>query len=83
MNYAVRLVLLTYFTIFEERILHEISAGIIKYLPAPGKPGCRAQYYDTGQDPGSLKWMQIKTGRFTVIYPRTYGDAGHRLCQVA
>jgi hypothetical protein len=35
-----------------------------------------AQYYNTGQDPASLKWMQIKTGRFTVIYPQTYGDAG-------
>jgi hypothetical protein len=35
-----------------------------------------AQYYDTGQDPASLKWMQIKTGRFTVIYPKSYGDAG-------
>ena len=32
-----------------------------------------AQYYDTGQDPASLKWMQIKTGRFTVIYPERYG----------
>ena len=35
-----------------------------------------AQYYNTGQDPASLKWMQIKTDRFTVIYPKTYGDAG-------
>lgn len=35
-----------------------------------------AQYYNTGQDPASLKWMQIKTGRFTVIYPKSYGDAG-------
>lgn len=35
-----------------------------------------AQYYDTGQDPGSLKWMQIRTGRFTVIYPKTFGPAG-------
>jgi hypothetical protein len=35
-----------------------------------------AQYYNTGQDPGSLKWMQIKTGRFTVIYPKSYGEAG-------
>jgi hypothetical protein len=34
-----------------------------------------AQYYDTGQDPGSLKWMQIKTDKFTVIYPETYGKA--------
>jgi len=35
-----------------------------------------AQYYNTGQDPASLKWMQIKTGRFTVIYPKSYGEAG-------
>ena len=35
-----------------------------------------AQYYDTGQDPASLKWMQIKTGRFTVIYPGNYGTGG-------
>lgn len=34
------------------------------------------QYYDTGQDPASLKWMQIKTDHFTVIYPETYGSGG-------
>jgi hypothetical protein len=35
-----------------------------------------AQYYETGQDPASLKWMQIKTGKFTVIYPEKYGQEG-------
>ncbi|MDP4222936.1 MAG: hypothetical protein Q8868_06445 [Bacteroidota bacterium] len=35
-----------------------------------------AQYYNTGQDPGSLKWLQIKTERFRVIYPGSYGAAG-------
>jgi hypothetical protein len=35
-----------------------------------------AQYYETGQDPASLKWMQIKTGRFNIIYPAKYGDQG-------
>jgi hypothetical protein len=35
-----------------------------------------AQYYDTGQDPASLKWMQIKTDRFTIIYPEKYGEGG-------
>ncbi len=35
-----------------------------------------AQYYDTGEDPASLKWMQIKTDHFTVIYPKTYGSGG-------
>ena len=35
-----------------------------------------AQYYDTGQDPASLKWKQIKTRRFTVIYPEKYDSGG-------
>jgi hypothetical protein len=34
------------------------------------------QYYETGQDPASLRWKQIKTGRFTIIYPETYGEGG-------
>jgi len=34
------------------------------------------QFYETGQDPASLKWMQIKTGRFTVIYPEKYDEGG-------
>jgi hypothetical protein len=37
---------------------------------------CSAQFYDTGQDPASLKWMQIKTKRFAIIYPENYGRAG-------
>jgi hypothetical protein len=35
-----------------------------------------AQYYDTGQEPASVKWMQIKTPHFTVIYPQKYDSAG-------
>lgn len=35
-----------------------------------------SQYYDTGQDPASLKWVQIKTDRFKVIYPEKYGKGG-------
>jgi len=34
------------------------------------------QYYETGQDPASLRWLQIKTDRFRVIYPETYGING-------
>ena len=36
----------------------------------------QAQYYDTGQDPASLRWMQIQTDRFTIIYPEKYGSNG-------
>jgi len=39
-------------------------------------PVLSGQYYDTGQDPASLKWLQIRTGKFRVIYPETYGKAG-------
>lgn len=35
-----------------------------------------AQYYDTGQDPSSIRWKQIKTDRFTIIYPDSYGMEG-------
>lgn len=35
-----------------------------------------AQYYETGQDPSNLKWLQTKTDRFTVIYPEKYGSQG-------
>lgn len=37
-----------------------------------------AQYYETGQDPASLKWLQIKTNRFKVIYPENYGNNGEK-----
>ena len=36
----------------------------------------KAQYYDTGQDPGNLRWLQVKTGKYTVIYPAKYGMEG-------
>jgi len=39
------------------------------------------QYYETGQDPSSLKWKQIKTGRFTVIYPEDYEAGGIAFAQ--
>ena len=35
-----------------------------------------AQYYDTGEDPASIRWLQIKTGKFRVIYPESYGNEG-------
>jgi hypothetical protein len=32
----------------------------------------RCQYFSTGQDPASLKWKQIKTKEFRIIYPDFY-----------
>ncbi len=33
-----------------------------------------AQYYLTGQDPASVKWKQINTGNFQIVYPEEYGN---------
>lgn len=35
-----------------------------------------AQYYNTGQDPSSVRWLRIKTDKFDVIYPESYGEEG-------
>ena len=35
-----------------------------------------AQYYNTGQDPASIKWLQINTEKFKIIYPASYGEEG-------
>jgi hypothetical protein len=34
--------------------------------------GLNAQYYDTGTDPASISWFQIKTDNFRVVFPSLY-----------
>ena len=41
-----------------------------------------AQYYDTGQDPASLKWLQIKTTHFRVIFPEDFGAEATRYARL-
>lgn len=36
--------------------------------------GARAQFYSAGQDPASVKWMQIQTDNFQVIFPEGYEE---------
>ncbi len=40
-----------------------------------------AQYYNTGQDPASLRWEQIKTEHFTVIFPEDFRKQGIRFAK--
>jgi len=37
-----------------------------------------AQFYLTGQDPGQIKWMQIKTPDFRLVYPEVYSSEAKR-----
>ncbi|MCU0408919.1 MAG: hypothetical protein MUD02_08220, partial [Bacteroidales bacterium] len=34
------------------------------------------QYYETGQDPASLKWKQIRSTHFNVIFPESFEKQG-------
>ena len=41
----------------------------------------QAQYFNTGQDPSSLKWRQIITTNFQLIYPDYYENQAQVLAQ--
>jgi len=42
----------------------------------------KAQYFQTGQDPASLKWRQINTENFQIIYPDYYENQAQKLASV-
>ena len=42
----------------------------------------KAQYFQTGQDPASLKWRQINTENFQVIFPDYYEKQAQKLAAI-
>ena len=48
--------------------------------------GCRlslwAQYFSTGTDPGNIKWREIRTENFQLIFPAEYEQNALRLANV-
>jgi hypothetical protein len=56
--------------------MRSLKITIILFLSV--LPALNAQYYDTGEDPASLKWMQIKTDKYSIIYPETFGNEAFR-----
>lgn len=41
-----------------------------------------AQYFQTGQDPSQIKWRQINTTNFQVIYPQEFEKQGQRISYI-
>ena len=41
-----------------------------------------AQYYVVGQDPASVRWKQINTPRFQIIYPGDFESNAQRLAAI-
>lgn len=54
---------------------HLLSIALILLFTLPAK----GQFYESGQDPASIKWMQIRTPNFQIIYPSTFDSAANRL----
>ncbi len=41
-----------------------------------------AQFYDKGQDPGGIKWENIRTDHFQVIFPEDFQSEGQRMAHI-
>jgi hypothetical protein len=41
-----------------------------------------AQYFNTGQDPASLRWRQINTKNFQLIYPEVFENQAQRMANI-
>ena len=41
-----------------------------------------SQYYSTGQDPASIRWRQIKTPEYQIIFPESFGNKAQYLANI-
>lgn len=55
-----------------------LLSGILFFMGLSG----HAQFYNQGEDPGYLKWRQIRTGHFRVIYPEGFDHEAQRLTNI-
>lgn len=55
-------------------ILFFLFVGILNFTDA--------QYFQTGQDPASIKWRQINTENFQIIYPDYYESQAQNLASI-
>ncbi|MFH1936461.1 MAG: hypothetical protein ABIK52_02730 [Bacteroidota bacterium] len=42
----------------------------------------KAQYYSTGQDPASIRWNQIKTDSFRIVFPESFQTQSQHLARI-
>ncbi|MCX6270246.1 MAG: hypothetical protein NTU44_03330 [Bacteroidetes bacterium] len=58
-----------------------VRAGIllILFTLCLFSPGLFAQFFDTGQDPASIKWRKIQTEHFKVICPADFEKEGQKI----
>jgi hypothetical protein len=61
----------------------EKASYILFILLMMGVPSfCPGQFYDTGQDPYSIDWVQINTPRYQIIFPSDFEEKGQELANI-
>ncbi len=55
---------------------------ILMLILTIGFSNLKAQYFQTGQDPASIKWRQINTKNFQLIYPDYYELQAQKLASI-
>ncbi|MDX2414218.1 MAG: hypothetical protein QNK33_03410 [Bacteroidales bacterium] len=61
-------------------MLKRIILYILLFLLVPFK--LAGQYYNTGQDPASLKWELLSTDHFNFIYPTSYNNQALKTARI-
>jgi hypothetical protein len=61
------------------RLLHVVFVCFFFFC---GCVALKGQYYSMGQDPASIRWKQIKTMNFQVIFPENYEEQGAYIADV-
>ncbi len=59
-----------------------LLAGYILALILLAPHDASGQYFVAGQDPASIKWKQIQTDHFQIVYPSDYEPEGQRVAHI-
>jgi len=65
-----------------KRYFDILLSGLIRLCLILLPFGADAQYFAVGQDPGSIKWRQIQSGHFQIIFPSDYETEAQRVAQI-
>ncbi|MEL7586349.1 MAG: hypothetical protein AAGU19_06505 [Prolixibacteraceae bacterium] len=57
-------------------------AGVLLLLLLAGLKPAFAQYFVTGEDPANIRWKEINTGNFQLIFPDDYEQKAVRLANI-
>ncbi len=64
------------------KIFLRLLAGLMLALILLVPKNVSGQYFVAGQDPGGIRWKQIQTDHFQILYPSDYESEGQRVAHI-